>query len=105
MHQDKSFENFDRRRNELAGNEYLNLQEVLNLCTHFAEKPQGWIVLAGTYGCGKTHLAAAIANAVATRNENEVEAMFVVVPDLLDHLRARPLAPNPTFPMTVFLMR
>jgi DNA replication protein DnaC len=88
LHQDKSFENFDRRRNELAGNEYLNLQEVLNLCTHFAEKPQGWIVLAGTYGCGKTHLAAAIANAVAARNENEVEAMFVVVPDLLDHLRS-----------------
>ena len=88
LHQDKSFENFDSRRNELAGNEYLNLQEVVNLCTHFAAKPQGWIVLAGTYGCGKTHLAAAIANAVSARSENDIEAMFVVVPDLLDHSRS-----------------
>jgi DNA replication protein DnaC len=88
LHQDKRFESFDNRRNELAGQEFVNLQEVVNLCTHFAEKPQGWIVLAGTYGCGKTHLAAAIANQVMTRNENDVEAMFVVVPDLLDHLRA-----------------
>jgi DNA replication protein DnaC len=88
LHQDKRLDNFDLRRNDLAANEYVNLQEVVNLCTHFAEKPQGWIVLAGTYGCGKTHLAAAIANKVMAQNENDVEAMFVVVPDLLDHLRA-----------------
>ncbi len=44
-------------------------------------------MLAGTYGCGKTHLAAAIANTVTTR-EDHGEVMFVVVPDLLDHLRA-----------------
>ena len=88
LHQDKKFENFDMRRNDLAGNEFVNLQEVVNLCSHFADKPQGWIVLAGTYGCGKTHLAAAIANEVIARNENDVESMFVVVPDLLDHLRS-----------------
>ena len=88
LHQDKQFENFDMRRNDLAGGEFVNLQEVVSLCTHFAEKPQGWIVLAGTFGCGKTHLAAAIANKVIARNENDVESMFVVVPDLLDHLRS-----------------
>ena len=39
----------------------------------------------GGYGVGKTHLAAAIANYQAMRG---YPAMFVVVPDLLDHLRA-----------------
>jgi DNA replication protein DnaC len=43
-------------------------------------------VLSGPYGCGKTHLAAAIANhQVAV---GRATPMFVVVPDLLDHLRA-----------------
>lgn len=88
LHEDQTFENFDNRRNELAGSEYLNLQEHVNRCVHFAKQPQGWIVLAGTYGCGKTHLAAAIANYFSAHNENEVDAMFVVVPDLLDHLRS-----------------
>jgi DNA replication protein DnaC len=88
LHQDKRLDNFDLRRNELSGPDYLNLQEVVNICTHFAEEPQGWLVLAGTYGCGKTHLAAAIANAVSAHSENDVETMFVVVPDLLDHLRS-----------------
>jgi DNA replication protein DnaC len=88
LYQDKSFENFDLRRSELAGNEYLNLQEIVNRCVHFADQPQAWLVLAGTYGSGKTHLAAAIANKVMEHAESEDEAMFVVVPDLLDHLRS-----------------
>jgi DNA replication protein DnaC len=88
LHRDQSFENFDRRRNDLPGNEALNLQEIVNVCKYFAEQPQGWLVLAGTFGCGKTHLAAAIANNFAARSEDDVEVMFVVVPDLLDHLRS-----------------
>jgi DNA replication protein DnaC len=51
----------------------------------YAEHPEGWLVLTGVPGCGKTHLAAAIANAVIDRGE---PALFLVVPDLLDHLRA-----------------
>ena len=30
---------------------------------YYAQEPEGWLLLTGTYGCGKTHLAAAIANA------------------------------------------
>lgn len=51
----------------------------------FAEGPDGWLVLSGTSGCGKTHIAASIVNRLLERGE---PALFVVVPDLLDHLRA-----------------
>jgi DNA replication protein DnaC len=51
----------------------------------FAEEPSGWIVLTGPSGCGKTHLAAAAAGRCIERGH---AALFMVVPDLLDHLRA-----------------
>lgn len=51
----------------------------------FAEEPSGWLVFSGPSGCGKTHLAAAIANRCIEQGR---PAMFMVVPDLLDHLRA-----------------
>jgi DNA replication protein DnaC len=51
----------------------------------FADAPDGWLVLSGASGCGKTHIAAAVVNRILERGER---ALFVVVPDLLDHLRA-----------------
>jgi len=51
----------------------------------FAEAPEGWLLLSGASGCGKTHIAAAIVNALLEGGE---PALFVVVPDLLDHLRS-----------------
>ncbi len=51
----------------------------------FAAEPKGWLLLEGTYGCGKTHLAAAIAN---QRLEQEEAVLFITTPDLLDHLRS-----------------
>ena len=51
----------------------------------YATNPQGWIVFSGPVGCGKTHLAAAIAN---HRLEQCGEmAVFLTAPDLLDALR------------------
>ncbi len=60
----------------------------------YAESPDGWLVLLGRSGAGKTHLAAAIANRCIERGQ---PVLFVVVPDLLDHLRAayRPDAEDP----------
>jgi DNA replication protein DnaC len=52
----------------------------------YARNPTGWILLMGNYGCGKTHLAAAIA-IHATRHLS-LKTLFTIVPDLLDHLRA-----------------
>ena len=51
----------------------------------FAEGPSGWLVLSGPSGCGKTHVAAAIANRCLELGR---PALFVIVPDLLDRLRA-----------------
>jgi DNA replication protein DnaC len=50
------------------------------------------MVLMGPYGSGKTHLAAAIAN---YRAGLERAPLFVVAPDLLDHLRST-FGPNST---------
>jgi len=62
-----------------------NLQRAFVLAREFAAQPGGWLILIGGYGCGKTHLAAAIANERIAQNH---PALFVNVPDLLDHLRA-----------------
>ena len=62
------------------------------IANDYAERPQGFIIFTGDYGCGKTHLAAAIANAITQRGNS---VTFIVVPDLLDHLRAT-FAPGST---------
>jgi DNA replication protein DnaC len=44
-----------------------------------------WLVLAGSTGCGKTHLAYAVANEMATKGW---KVKFWVIADLLDAMRA-----------------
>ncbi len=67
-------------------------QEAFQAALGFAQNPEGWLFLIGPNGCGKTHLAAAIANQSL---EEGAVVLFAVVPDLLDHLRAA-FAPNAT---------
>jgi DNA replication protein DnaC len=73
----------------LGRNPEVSAQKRFQRCVEdaeaFAKDPQGWLVLVGASGCGKTHIAAAIANRCI---ESGTPALFVVVPDLLDHLRA-----------------
>ncbi len=51
----------------------------------YAENPRGWLLFRGSYGTGKTHLAAAIANRRLELNE---PVLFITAPDLLDYLRS-----------------
>ncbi len=83
--QDKTFETFSLREEKLPSFRVENLRAALNAARRFAEQPRGWLLLTGGLGCGKTHLAAAIANERIRRGE---PALFIVVPDLLDYLRA-----------------
>lgn len=91
LHRDKTFESFDLRENELPRSQAENLRRAMQEALAFAEEPKDWLVFNSVaYGNGKTHLAAAIANYVS-RNGDPV--LFVVVPDLLDYLRAS-FSPN-----------
>ena len=74
----------------IKADELKTLQKAFKAARAFSERPKGWIVFEGTYGCGKTHLAAAIANFRAGLGD---PPLFVMVPDLLDHLRAS-FSPN-----------
>ena len=75
--EDKTFKNFNP---DVPG-----VRAAFTLCKTYSQKPEGWLFLFGSVGCGKTHLAAAIANEVLSREGNLI---WTVVPDLLDYLRA-----------------
>ena len=81
---DRTFKTFNSR---VPG-----VQEAYEMSYDYAQDPEGWLLLIGPNGCGKTHLAAAIANQCL---ESGAVVLFAVVPDLLDHLRAA-FAPTST---------
>lgn len=83
--QDKTFATFFPREDQ---------QNAFNRAHDFAEHPEGWLVILGSFGTGKTHLAAAIGN---RRLELGEPAVFMVAPDLLDHLRST-FTPNSETP-------
>jgi len=81
-----TFASFELRKEEsLKPADQKSLEEAFRAARNYAEEPQGWLVFTGPNGCGKTHLAAAIANYRADLGH---PPLFIVVPDLLDHLRA-----------------
>jgi DNA replication protein DnaC len=86
VHAHQTFGTWSQRPEEkLPPRDQRTLEEAFQAAHNFAERPEGWLLLQGPYGSGKTHLAAAIAN---YRESQGYPVMFVVVPDLLDHLRA-----------------
>ena len=60
------------------------VREVKQKCEEYAKRPEGWLVIQGKTGTGKTHLAFAIAGACINRN---LTVFAKPVPDLLDMLR------------------
>ena len=83
---DQTFGNFSLRDDEnLEKDEKKKLESAFKASQKYAEKPKGWLVLQGGYASGKTHLAAAIAN---YRSAEGIPPLFIMVPDLMDHLRA-----------------
>ena len=89
--EDKTFESYDPGINADVAN-------ALHIALDYAANPyrygKPWLFFMGLYGTGKTHLAAAIANHYIRQQGGR--ALFTVVPDLLDHLRAafNPAATN-----------
>ena len=80
-----SFDQFQPGGRGLRGEKRRNLEGAFRHARRFAERPDGWLVLFGETGCGKTHLAAAIANHRLGEGDT---VCFAIVPDLLDELRA-----------------
>jgi DNA replication protein DnaC len=60
------------------------LRKALDTCRTYADAPAGWLFLFGTYGSGKSHLAAAIANTVTGRG---VQVTYTTAARLWDWLR------------------
>jgi DNA replication protein DnaC len=83
---DRNFASFDTREGEnLPAEDSRSLKKAFEAARKFAEKPRGWLVFTGAHGSGKTHLAAAIANYAHDLGRMP---LLIMVPDLLDHLRA-----------------
>jgi len=62
----------------------VKLGRIARACQGWAEKPDGWLILVGAYGSGKTHLAASIANRMIERDRG---VYMATMPDLLEMLR------------------
>ena len=86
FHGRQTFGNFTMRQEDgIPAEDVRSLQKAFEAAKTFAEKPTGWLVFTGPYGVGKTHLAAAIGNYQASQGN---PPLMVVIPDLLDYLRA-----------------
>ena len=84
MLESMTFGSFKPGGRHASARERDSLHAALTACQTFAEQPDGWLLLVGPTGTGKTHLAVALAG---ERLKRGGPVMFTFVPDLLDHLR------------------
>ena len=80
-----TFETFRPGGRGLRGEAKLNLEGAYRAALKFAESLDGWMVLMGPPGRGKTHLAASIAHYHRSWGG---DGLFIVASDLLDYLRS-----------------
>ena len=80
-----TFETFKPDGGGLTGPIGAALAEAYDGAKRWSEKPDGWFVIIGGHGSGKTHLASAIANRCRQRGDG---VLFLLVPELLDFLRS-----------------
>lgn len=82
--------NLEYYQDPTAPEHYINAQKALKAAMDFTENVQNnpyevGLLFSGPVGSGKTFLAASIANALLAK---EFKVLFLIVPDLLDELRA-----------------
>lgn len=85
-----TFESFETTLCDTDSEERDSLQAAYKYASNFAKTLEGWLLITGDHGNGKTHLAVAIAQQCINKGH---PALFTFVPDLLDHLRAA-FSPN-----------
>ena len=87
-----TFETFNKRGLPNSSNTNRNsLETALKTAEIYAEQPEGWLTFySPNTGCGKTHLAASIANKILAEG---TEVFFAVVPELMSYLGAS-ISPN-----------
>ena len=79
-----TFDSFDTQGFHLPVAERRRLEDAYRFALDFAQKPEGWLMLTGPRGSGKTHLAVAITN---YRRQMGDSPYFIEVAELLHFLR------------------
>jgi DNA replication protein DnaC len=80
-----TFKTFDPAHITMDRDDERMVRDAYRHALAFAKEPKDWLLLLGGSGMGKTRLAAAIGNYC---REAGRQVLFVIVPDLLDHLRS-----------------
>lgn len=80
-----NMDTFSEKRFDRFEDSHASASKAFGQAREYADTLSGWLLLSGSVGSGKTHLAASIANEAIA--EKRVKTMFMIVPDLLDYLR------------------